>query len=55
MLLTFESLADPNLFYFGGETRVTRFYSRFVALQIQKQLLGIPLQPYLEGTTRPRS
>jgi cation diffusion facilitator CzcD-associated flavoprotein CzcO len=42
-------LLDPHLYYHGGECRMARFYSRFVALQIQKELLGEPLQPYLVG------
>ncbi|EME84662.1 uncharacterized protein MYCFIDRAFT_187580 [Pseudocercospora fijiensis CIRAD86] len=40
---------DPNLFYHGAEARLARFFSRFVALQIQKELLGKPLEPYLDG------
>ena len=36
----------PHLFYFGGEARIARFYSRFVALQLQKIKLGQPLEPY---------
>lgn len=36
----------PHLFYFGGEARNARFYSRFVALQLQKMKLGWPLKPY---------
>ncbi|KAI5362415.1 putative flavin monooxygenase, FAD/NAD(P)-binding domain superfamily [Septoria linicola] len=39
----------PKLYYAGGEVRTSRFFSRFVALQIQKEALGEPLRPYLEG------
>ncbi|KAF7196322.1 putative indole-3-pyruvate monooxygenase YUCCA8 [Pseudocercospora fuligena] len=39
----------PNLFYHGAEARLARFFSRFVALQIQKELLGKPLEPYLDS------
>lgn len=42
-------LLDPSLYYGGGECRSARFFSRFIALQIQKESLGYPLQPYLEG------
>ena len=40
---------DPHLYYHGSEARLARFFSRFVALQIQKEKLGQPLQPYTEG------
>ena len=40
---------DPHLYYHGSEARLARFFSRFVALQIQKEKLGHPLQPYREG------
>ncbi|GIZ45244.1 hypothetical protein CKM354_000842200 [Cercospora kikuchii] len=39
----------PHLYYGGGEVRSSRFYSQFIALQIQKESLGHPLRPYLEG------
>ncbi|KAM3416797.1 hypothetical protein BST61_g8388 [Cercospora zeina] len=39
----------PHLYYGGGEVRSSRFYSQFLALQIQKESLGYPLRPYLEG------
>lgn len=45
----FLLLLDPSLYYGGGECRSARFFSRFIALQIQKESLGYPLQPYLEG------
>lgn len=38
--------ADPNLYYHGGDVRMARFISRFIALQIQAEVLGQPLQPY---------
>ena len=39
---------DPNLYYFGGDVRMARFFSRFLALQIQADALGKPLVPYLD-------
>ena len=36
----------PHLFYFGGEVRISRFFSMFLALQLQKMKLGEPLRPY---------
>ncbi|KAK4897097.1 hypothetical protein LTR27_004990 [Elasticomyces elasticus] len=38
----------PNLYYHGGDIRMGRFFSRFVALQIQADVLGKPLQRYTE-------
>ena len=38
---------DPHLYYFGGDGRTGRFISRFLALQVQKELLGLPLRPYM--------
>lgn len=40
--------SDPNLYYHGGDVRMARFFSRFVALQIQADVLGRPMEPYLE-------
>lgn len=39
----------PHLFYFGGEARLARFYSMFLALQVQKMMMGLPLRPYTGG------
>lgn len=39
----------PHLMYFGGEVRMSRFFSRFVGLQIQRMVLGGKLRPFLEG------
>ena len=44
-----DLFSDPHLYYHGSEARLARFFSRFVALQVQKEKLGQPLQPYLEG------
>ncbi|KAK5174270.1 uncharacterized protein LTR77_001350 [Saxophila tyrrhenica] len=38
----------PNLYYHGGDVRMARFFSRFLALQIQADVLGQPLVPYLD-------
>lgn len=38
----------PHLWYFGGEARNSRFYSMFLALQVQKLKLGEPLKPYID-------
>lgn len=40
--------ADPNLYYHGGDVRMARFFSRFIALQIQADVLGQPMVPYLD-------
>ena len=40
---------DPHLYYHGSEARLARFFGRFVALQMQKEKLGQPLQPYRDG------
>lgn len=40
--------ADPHLYYHGGDIRMGRFFSRFIALQIQADVLGKPLKQYLE-------
>ncbi|KAK5113297.1 hypothetical protein LTR85_010914 [Meristemomyces frigidus] len=37
----------PHLYYHGGDVRMARFFSRFIALQIQADVLGKPLQQYL--------
>ncbi|EMC98299.1 hypothetical protein BAUCODRAFT_66326 [Baudoinia panamericana UAMH 10762] len=37
----------PHLYYHGGDIRMARFYSRFLALQLQADALGRPLQPYV--------
>jgi hypothetical protein len=39
-------LADPNLYYHGGDVRNARWFSRFLALQIQADVLGKPMEPY---------
>lgn len=39
---------DPNLYYHGGDVRMARFFSQFIALQIQADVLGYPMQPYLD-------
>ena len=44
-----DYFTDPHLFYHGGEVRLARFYSRFLALQLQKLKLGKALSPYREG------
>ena len=41
-----NSSTDPNLYYHGGDVRMARFFSRFIALQIQADILGHPLQPF---------
>lgn len=43
-----NSFPDPNLYYHGGDVRMARFFSRFIALQIQADVLGQPLVPYLD-------
>lgn len=42
-----DAMTDPALFYVGGDIRQCRFFSRFVALQIQASLLGADQEPYL--------
>ena len=37
----------PNLYYHGGDTRMGRFFSRFIALQIQADVLGKPMERYI--------
>lgn len=39
---------DPNLYYHGGDVRMARFFSRFIALQVQAHVLGQPLKPYTD-------
>lgn len=41
---------DPSLYYHGGDVRMARFFSRFIALQIQAQVLGQPLKPYTDSS-----
>ena len=36
--------SDPNLWYIGGGVQMARFFSRFLALQIQADVMGKPLQ-----------
>ncbi|KAK0934573.1 hypothetical protein LTR29_013839 [Friedmanniomyces endolithicus] len=38
----------PNLYYHGGDIRMGRFFSRFVALQIQADVLGKPMRRYTD-------
>ncbi|KAK0261059.1 hypothetical protein B0A54_11760 [Friedmanniomyces endolithicus] len=38
----------PNLYYHGGDIRMGRFFSRFVALQIQAEVLGKPMRRYTD-------
>ncbi|KAK4554762.1 hypothetical protein LTR86_008264 [Recurvomyces mirabilis] len=39
----------PNLYYHGGDVRMGRFFSRFIALQIQAEvLLGKPMERYTD-------
>jgi len=37
---------DPHLYYHGGDIRICRWFSRFIALQVQADVLGIPLEVY---------
>jgi hypothetical protein len=39
---------DPNLYYLGGDTRMSRFFSRFVALMVQAKVLGFGMEVYGE-------
>jgi hypothetical protein len=41
-------VADPHLYYHGGDVRNARWFSRFLALQIQAEMLGKPLEPFRE-------
>lgn len=43
-----NSSEDPNIYYHGGDVRMARFFSQFIALQIQADVLGHPMQPYLD-------
>lgn len=43
---TADRNADPALYYHGGDVRMARFYSRFIALSIQADVLGQPLALY---------
>ncbi|KIW19447.1 hypothetical protein PV08_00019 [Exophiala spinifera] len=36
----------PNLYYLGGDTRMARFFSRFVALLVQAEVFGSGAEPY---------
>ena len=38
--------AVPNLWYHGGNLALSRFYSRFLALQLKARMHGIPTQVY---------
>ena len=38
--------ADPAFWYHGGTLGTARYYSRFIAMQIQAKLLGTPLRVY---------
>ena len=44
--LTNLAFADPGLFFTGGGVNHARFFARFVALQIQADILGTPLRTY---------
>lgn len=46
-LLTSEFI-DPALYYHGGDIRMARWFSRFIALKVQADALGKPLQSYLD-------
>jgi hypothetical protein len=39
-------LADPGVWFTGGDIGIARYYGRFIALQIKAQLMGTPLQVY---------
>jgi hypothetical protein len=39
-------LADPGVWFTGGDIGIARYYGRFIALQIKAQLMGAPLQVY---------
>lgn len=39
-------LLDPRLWYMGGGCGHSRYFSRFVALQIKAALLGMPLRVF---------
>lgn len=41
---------DPTIWYAGGGIGQTRFYSRFLALQIQADLAGKTLPIYLDNS-----
>ena len=43
-----DIVADPHLYYHGGDVRNARWFSRFLALQIQAEMLGKPLEPFWE-------
>lgn len=39
-------VAVPRLYYHGGDIRICRWFSRFIALQVQADVLDIPLEVY---------
>lgn len=39
---------DPAIWYAGGTMSTSRFYSRFLALQIKADLDDVPFVPYEE-------
>jgi hypothetical protein len=39
-------IVDPGIWYTGGGVTYARFYSRFLALQIKADTMGVPLKLY---------
>ncbi|KAM0346972.1 hypothetical protein ACHAO7_011847 [Fusarium culmorum] len=44
----FKPVGHPRMWYTGGGVAIARFYSRFLALQIKADLVGVPFEPYRE-------
>ena len=46
-------LTDPGIWYMGGTIGLTRYMSRFLALQIKADVEGVPFQPYTKTPGEP--
>lgn len=44
--LTHDIATDPHMFYIGGTLGHARYFSRFLAIQIKADLMGVPLEVY---------
>ena len=47
-------LTDPGIWYTGGAIGQTRYFSRFLALQIKADVEGMPFQPYKKTPGEPK-
>lgn len=40
---------DRRMWYHGGTIGMARYYSRFLALRIKAEMVGMPVEVYLES------